>query len=95
MNINLIVRRSVVYTIILGINNYYLRCNIFTDNSFLSVILIKTIPLISVTALAVVALLQPVKIKENQKFVDKKFFRIEYDYREEQKRFLDDIKNIF
>jgi len=30
-----------------------------------------------------------------QKFVDRKFFRVEYDYREEQKRFLDDIKNIY
>ena len=27
--------------------------------------------------------------------MDKKFFRVEYDYREEQKRFLDDIKNIY
>jgi two-component system phosphate regulon sensor histidine kinase PhoR len=46
------------------------------------------------TALAVVALLQPVKTGI-QKFVDKKFFRVEYDYREEQKRFLNDIKNVY
>ena len=92
MNINLIVRRSVVYTIILGIIiiTYVVISSLITlfvsdiNPAFPSVL----------TALAVVALLQPVKTAI-QKFVDKKFFRIEYDYREEQKRFLDDIKNIF
>ena len=92
MNINLIVRRSVVYTIILGIIiiTYVVISSLITlfvsdiNPAFPSVL----------TALAVVALLQPVK-NGIQKFVDKKFFRIEYDYREEQKRFLDDIKNIF
>ena len=91
MNINLIVRRSVVYTIILAaiIITYVVISSLITlfvsdiNPAFPSVL----------TALAVVALLQPVK-SGVQKFVDKKFFRIEYDYREEQKRFLDDIKNI-
>ena len=92
MDINLIIRRSVVYTIILAaiIITYVLISSVITlfvsdiNPAFPSVL----------TALAVVALLQPVKTGV-QKFVDKKFFRIEYDYREEQKRFLDDIKNIY
>jgi two-component system phosphate regulon sensor histidine kinase PhoR len=92
MNINLIIRRSVVYTIILGII-------IITYVGISSIITIfvrdinPAFPSV-ITAFAVVALLQPVK-NGIQKFVDKKFFRVEYDYREEQQRFLDEIKNIF
>ena len=90
MDINLLVRRSVVYTIILFaiIITYVALTSIITlfvkdiNPAFPSVL----------TALAVVALLQPVK-NAVQKFVDRKFFRVEYDYREEQKRFLEDIKN--
>jgi signal transduction histidine kinase len=92
LDINLIIRRSVVYTIILAviILTYVLISSAITlfvsdiNPAFPSVL----------TALAVVALLQPVKTGI-QKFVDKKFFRVEYDYREEQKRFLNDIKNVY
>jgi signal transduction histidine kinase len=92
MDINLIVRRSVVYTIILGI-----IILTYTGISSLITLFVSDInpafPSV-ITAFAVVALLQPVK-NAIQKFVDKKFFRVEYDYREEQQRFLDEIKNIF
>jgi signal transduction histidine kinase len=92
MDINLIVRRSVVYTIILsaiiityvGISSAITLFVSDINPAFSSVL----------TALAVVALLQPVEAGI-QKFVDRKFFRVEYDYREEQKKFLDDIKNIY
>jgi len=92
MDINLIIRRSVVYSIILAaiILTYVVISSAITlfvsdiNPAFPSVL----------TALAVVALLQPVKAGI-QKFVDRKFFRVEYDYREEQRKFLDDIKNIF
>ncbi len=89
MNINLIVRRSVVYTIILVmvIITYILIAALITffvsDINF-------AIPSI-ITALFVVAALQPVKTSI-QKFVDKKFFRVEYDFRVEQNKFLEDIK---
>jgi signal transduction histidine kinase len=90
MDINLLVRRSVVYTIILAaiVITYVVLTSIITlfvkniNPAFPSVL----------TAVAVVVLLQPVK-NAIQKFVDKKFFRVEYDYREAQKRFLEDIKN--
>lgn len=92
MDINLIVRRSVVYTIILAaiLILYIVISSLITffindiNPAFPSV----------VTALIVVILLQPAK-NAIQKFVDKKFFRVEYDYREEQKKFLEDIKNIY
>ncbi|MFC2094668.1 ATP-binding protein [Bacteroidota bacterium] len=91
MDIDLILRRSMVYSIALGvfILTYILLLTLITN-------LVKgineTIPAV-IAAVMVAFLLQPVKNKV-QKFVDKKFFRLEYNYREEQKRFLDDIKNI-
>jgi signal transduction histidine kinase len=90
MDIDLILRRSMVYSIALGglILAYILLLTLVTD-------LVKgineTIPAV-IAAVALAFLLQPVKSKV-QKFVDKKFFRLQYNYREEQKRFLEDIKN--
>jgi signal transduction histidine kinase len=90
MDIDLILRRSMVYSIALGglIITYILLLTLITD-------LVKgineTIPAV-IAAVVLAFLLQPVKSKV-QKFVDKKFFRLQYDYREEQKRFLEDIKN--
>lgn len=90
MDIDLILRRSMVYSIVVGglILTYILLLTLITD-------LVKgindTIPAV-IAAVMVAFLLQPVKNKV-QKFVDKKFFRLEYDYREAQKMFLDEIKN--
>ena len=83
MNINLIVRRSVVYTIILAA----IVITYVVISSFITLFVSDINPAFPsvLTALAVVALLQPVR-SGVQKFVDKKFFRIEYDYREEQKK---------
>lgn len=91
MNINLIIRRSVVYSIILGmiVLTYFGISSLIT--LFVSDINLAFPSLI--TAFAIVVLLQPVK-SGIQKFVDKKFFRVEYDYREEQNKFLNDIKNV-
>ncbi|MCW8804185.1 MAG: ATP-binding protein [Ignavibacteriaceae bacterium] len=92
MDINLLVRRSVVYTIILAI----IIITYIGISSLITLFISDINPAFPsvLTALAVVALLQPVKVGV-QKFVDKKFFRVEYNYREEQRRFLDDIKNIY
>jgi two-component system phosphate regulon sensor histidine kinase PhoR len=92
MDINLIIRRSVVYTIILA----FIIITYVGISSFITLFVSDINPAFPsvLTALAVVALLQPVKAGI-QKFVDKKFFRVEYDYREEQRKFLDDIKNIY
>ncbi|HQI40361.1 MAG: hypothetical protein B6D44_08710 [Ignavibacteriales bacterium UTCHB2] len=89
MDINLIIRRSVVYSIILiFIAAFYI--GISTLVAFFIRGMNPAFPTI-ITAILVVFGLQPVKTKI-QKFVDKKFFRVEYDFREEQKKFLDDIK---
>jgi signal transduction histidine kinase len=90
MDINLIIRRSVVYsTILVGIVLIYIGLSAFATQ-----IIHEDNPAIVsiVTAVLVALLLQPVKTGI-QKFVDKRFFRLEYDYQEEQKKFLEDIKN--
>jgi signal transduction histidine kinase len=90
MDIDLILRRSMVYSIAVGglILTYIILLTLITE-------LVKgineTIPAV-IAAVMLSLVLQPVKNKV-QKFVDKKFFRLVYDYREEQKRFLEDIKN--
>ncbi|UCH65472.1 MAG: hypothetical protein JSW63_12845, partial [Ignavibacterium sp.] len=90
MDINVILRRSAVYSIILvGIILIYVGLSaiatLFIPEDNPAIVSI-------VTALLVAVLLQPVKTRI-QKFVDKRFFRLEYNYREEQKSFLEDIKN--
>ena len=90
MDINFIINRSVVYTaVLLGIAIVYVALS-----GVISLFVSEVNPLFPsvITALAIAFLLQPVKNKI-QKFVDRKFFRVEYDYRLEQNRFLDDIKN--
>ena len=89
MNINLIVRRSLVYSIILA-----LIIGVYIGLSSLITLFVQNVnpafPSI-ITAVLVVFALQPIKTGI-QKFVDKRFFRVEYDFREEQRKFLDDIK---
>ena len=92
MDINLLVRRSLVYSIVLAA-----IVIIYLVLSYVVALFVKDVnpafPSV-LTALVIVVALQPLKTGI-QKFVDKKFFRIEYDYREEQKRFLENIKNIY
>jgi signal transduction histidine kinase len=90
MDIDLIVRRSVVYSIILAI-----IILVYIGLTSVITLFIKDVnPALPsvITALLVAILLQPIK-SNIQKFVDKKFFRLEYDYRKEQMKFLADIKD--
>ncbi|MDT3695987.1 MAG: ATP-binding protein [Ignavibacterium sp.] len=92
MDVNLIIRRSFVYTVVLFaiIITYVLLTSVIT---FFVENLNPAVPTV-LTAIATVALLQPAK-NLIQKFVDKRFFRIEYDYRKEQQRFFEEMKNIY
>ena len=92
MNINLIIRRSFLYTIVLAL----IILTYVGVSSLITLFVRDTNPAIPtvITALAVVFLLQPLKSRI-QKFIDKKFFRMEYDFRKEQNKFLDEIKNIY
>jgi hypothetical protein len=90
MDIDLIIRRSVVYSIILAIIILvYIGLTAIITLFFNDVN--PAIPSV-ITALLVAVLLQPIK-SNIQKFVNKKFFRLEYNYREEQMKFIADIKD--
>lgn len=92
MDINLIVRRSLLYSALLAIIIVTYIVLSFIITLFVSD-LNPAIPSV-LTAIAVVVALQPLKTSV-QKFIDKKFFRVEYDYREEQKNLLDSIKSTY
>ncbi len=90
MDIDLIIRRSVVYSVILAlIILIYIGLT-----SFITLFVKDVNPAIPsvITALLVAIMLQPIK-NSVQKFVDKKFFRLEYNYRVEQIKFIKNIKN--
>jgi signal transduction histidine kinase len=92
MDINLIFRRSVLYTFVLVV----IIITYIGISSFITLFVTDFNPAFPsvLTVFAVVLLLQPLK-NRIQKFIDKKFFRVEYDYRKEQNNYLDDIKNIY
>jgi signal transduction histidine kinase len=92
MDINLIIRRSVLYTLVLVV----IIITYIGISSFITLFVTDFNPAFPsvLTVFAVVLLLQPLK-NRIQKFIDKKFFRVEYDYRKEQNNYLDDIKNIY
>jgi signal transduction histidine kinase len=90
LDIDEVLNRSIVYGIVISILLilYSVTIGIFISSSH---IFDKSI--ISAAAAVILALLfQPIKSKV-QKFVDKKFFRIQYNFRKELNRFTAQIKN--
>jgi signal transduction histidine kinase len=97
LNISFFVNRSVLYSIVLAglIISFTLISSLlaFVYQRIDPTQQIKTTVPFIISAVLVALLLQPVK-KRVQTFVDKHFFRLEYDFREEQKKFLEEIKNV-
>ena len=89
LDINLILKRSVVYTIVISglIVTYTL---IFTGLTLMIKGIEDTIPAV-IAAVIVAIFMNPVKNRV-QKFVDRMFFRVQYNFREEQKKYLNDVK---
>ncbi len=89
MDVDQLINRSVVYALVIGflLIIYLLIIAMFTNFA------VKVEPRISsiITALVIAFLFQPVRNKA-QKFVDKKFFRVQYNFREALKNFFDEIK---
>ena len=91
MNIDVFINRSIVYVIVLG---FLLIIYISIVTVITSTIDVLNAELPSVVSVVIIVLLfQPVKIQV-QKFVDKKFFRIQYNFREALNAFIDEIKQI-
>ena len=88
LDIDLIIRRSVIYLIAIGLLAIL----------YVLIILIITFSIKNVTeyfsttvaALIMLFLFQPAKIRV-QRFVDKKFFRVHYNFREASRKFLEEI----
>ncbi|MFC2092727.1 ATP-binding protein [Bacteroidota bacterium] len=91
MDIDIIINRSIVYTIVL----------VFLIIIYISIVTIitSTIDVLNtelpsvISVIIIVLLFQPIKIQV-QKFVSKKFFRVQYDFRTALNSFIEEIKQI-
>ncbi len=92
LDIDLIFNRSLVYAIILGILLLIYALVVGVVAVVVGTITVRTSLLASAGAAILVALLlQPLRIKI-QTFVDRTFFRVQYDYRETHARFAEKLK---
>ena len=97
LDINFLVSRGVLYTVVLAglIITFIVVSSVFAF-LFQKILPVQemqtTVPFI-ISAVLVALMLQPAKSKI-QIFIDKKFFRLEYDFREEQKKYIEEIKNV-
>ncbi|MDX1699126.1 MAG: ATP-binding protein [Melioribacteraceae bacterium] len=91
MNIDLIFRRSIVYSSVIALLLIIYALIVIVTTKLLN---LQDSEVASIFAAVVIALLfQPAKLRV-QKFVDRKFFRIQYDYRTALNKFYATIKDI-
>ena len=90
LDIDQVINRSIVYVIVISILVilYSAALGIFVSASHTS----DQSTISAIAAILLAILFQPIKTKV-QIFVDKKFFRIQYNFREELNRFTEQIKN--
>lgn len=90
MDVDQIINRSVVYFLVIAVLLicYLLIIGILAN--FAIQVESKTFAIL--TALLIALLFQPLK-NRTQKFVDKKFFHVQYNFREELKKFFEEITN--
>jgi signal transduction histidine kinase len=93
LNIDLIFNRSAVYTMVLLILLIIYTIIIGLIGTIIGTYSITSSLLASAGAAVVVALLLEPARKVVQQFVDKKFFRVKYNYRIAQKKFIDEIRS--
>ncbi len=92
-DVDVILNRSTVYVLVIGVLVAVYAGIVGMVASLVGAVSAFSSPGISVFAAIVVALLfEPAK-KRVQHFVDKKFFRVQYDYRLVQKNLIEEIKN--
>ncbi len=92
MDIDLIINRSFVYSIVIGLLLviYTLSFGLITNYAFPDEAKFSAIT----AAVLIVLLFQPVR-NRIQKFVDKKFFRLSYDFRLAVKKFFEEIEQTY
>ena len=90
LNIDEVLNRSIVYAIVIVLLLVLYSISIFI---FVSSFHVSNQTIVSAIAAVLLAVLfQPMKTKVQQ-FVDKKFFRVQYNFREELNKFTSTIKN--
>lgn len=93
MDIDLILNRSVVYGLVMGLLLALYSAIVGALAIAVSTFTASTSFLISAAAAISVALLfEPLRVRV-QRFVDQKFFRVHYNFREAQRTFVEEIKN--
>ena len=90
LDIDLIVKRSIIYSIVIGVLLLLYIFLFFLITNYLRTI--NEYAVNSVSAIIIAILFQPLKSKV-QRFVDRKFFRVQYSFREALKKFLNEIKD--
>ena len=95
LDIDIIFNRSTVYFLVLVIVLTIYTAIVALTAFFLGTLTIKASLITSAVAAVIIALLyEPARIRV-QKFVDKKFFRIRYDYRLAQREFTQQINRFY
>jgi len=91
MDIDLLINRSAVYGLVLGLMLLVYLGVVGSAASIVSLWTVHTSIMIStVTAVILALLFEPARARV-QRFIDSKFFRIRYQFREAQRQFVDDI----
>lgn len=90
LDIDLIIKRSVIYFAVIGGLLLVYIALIFVVTNLVQNINEYTIS--TVSAIIIALLFQPAKNKV-QKIVDRKFFRVQYDFREALKKFFNEVKD--
>lgn len=90
MDVDQLINRSVVYAGVIGILLAFYLLIIGVLTNLTANVDSKTASII--TALFIALLFQPFRIKV-QKFIDKKFFRVQYNFREALKKFFEEIEH--
>lgn len=95
MDIDLIINRSIVYALVMG-----LVLGVYAGIVALSAVIVTSLTVessmaISAFAAVVVALLFAPMRNKVQQFVDRRFFRVHYNFREAQRKFAEQVKHVF
>ncbi len=95
MNINLIISRATVNTIIFFLLNSIFAKLIGVFYNFVGGVSFSTsIIILSFTSIVIVIMYEPIKTRV-QLFVDKRFFRVQYIFREVQKKYIEKVYSCY
>jgi len=95
MDIDLFINRSTVYAIVISIGLLVYLGIIGTSARIITKFTTETSLIISTVTAAMFALLFEPARRRVQRFVDRSFFRVQYDFRQAQHKFIEDIKQCF